>query len=224
MVSFDDATRVRIANAVTVAEATTDAEIVPVVARASDRYHDVALHWIVLGMLLALAIVAAVPEPIVAALERIRGGWDQGLPTGWLVSALIVLVAIVFLVLRLMSTPLSVRMALTPGGTKARRVRRRAVLLFRTGIEMRTASRTGVLLYLSLAERRAEIVTDAAVLAKVPAEAWGHAMHALIDALRDDRAGDGMVAAIGQVGAVLAEHFPHTGDDPNELPDRLIEL
>lgn len=224
MVNFDDATRARIAAAVTAAEATTDAEIVPVVARESDRYHDVALHWIVLGMLLALAIVAAAPEPFVAALERIRGGWDQGLPIGWLVSGLICLIALVFLILRLVTTPLSVRMALTPGGTKARRVRRRAVLLFRTGIEMRTASRTGVLLYLSLAERRAEIVTDAAVLAKVPPEAWGHAMHALIDALRDDRAGDGMVAAIGQVGAVLAEHFPHTGDDPNELPDRLIEL
>jgi putative membrane protein len=33
-----------------------------------------------------------------------------------------------------------------------------------------------------------------------------------------------MVAAIVAIGEVLAAHFPRTGTDPNELPDRLIEL
>jgi putative membrane protein len=49
-------------------------------------------------------------------------------------------------------------------------------------------------------------------------------MAALIVAIKDGRAGDGLVDAIGAIGAVLAQHFPHTGTDPNELPDRLIEL
>jgi putative membrane protein len=42
--------------------------------------------------------------------------------------------------------------------------------------------------------------------------------------MRDNRPGDGMAAAIDRIGAVLAHHFPRTGTDPNELPDRLIEL
>jgi putative membrane protein len=33
-----------------------------------------------------------------------------------------------------------------------------------------------------------------------------------------------MIAAVEQVGVVLAEHFPRAEDDINELPDRLIEL
>lgn len=49
-------------------------------------------------------------------------------------------------------------------------------------------------------------------------------MAALVDGLRAGRAGDGMVAAIERIGQVLARHFPHTGTDPNELSDRLIEL
>ena len=77
---------------------------------------------------------------------------------------------------------------------------------------------------LSLAERRAEIVADRAILSRVEPAEWGAAMAALVDAVRDDRAGDGMVAAIERIGQVLARHFPHTGTDPNELPDRLIEL
>jgi putative membrane protein len=116
------------------------------------------------------------------------------------------------------------RMALTPRATKARRVRRRAVAYFKVGAERRTASRSGVLLYLSLAEHRAEIIADSAVHAKVPPELWGEAMAALVDAVRAGRPGEGMAAAVTAISVVLAEHFPRTGADPNELPDRLIEL
>ena len=97
-------------------------------------------------------------------------------------------------------------------------------MLFRAGTEQRTLSKTGVLLYLSLAERQAEIVADAAIHAKAPQEVWGEAMAALVAAMRDGRPGDGIAAAIDRIGAVLATHFPYSGSDPNEMPDRLIEL
>ena len=42
--------------------------------------------------------------------------------------------------------------------------------------------------------------------------------------MREGRPGDGIVAAIERVGAVLAEHFPRSADDKNEIPDKLIEL
>ena len=103
-------------------------------------------------------------------------------------------------------------------------MRARALMLFRAGTEQRTLSKTGVLLYLSLAERRAEIVADAAIHSLAPQEQWGEAMAALIEALKDGRPGDGIAAAIERIGAVLAEHFPRTGSDPNEMPDRLIQL
>ena len=224
MVSLTDADRAAVAGAVTAAEATTDAEIVPIVAAQSDAYHDAAVHWVTIGLFLLLAIMAFDPRPFLSLLDRVYGGWGDGWSMGALFSGVLIALAVVYLILHYATKPLAVRMALTPAGTKTRRVRARAVLLFRTAIEARTATRTGVLLYLSLAERRAEIVTDAAVLAKVPAAAWGEAMHALVDALKDGRTADAMVAAIGRVGVVLAEHFPHTGTDPNELPDRLIEL
>jgi putative membrane protein len=42
--------------------------------------------------------------------------------------------------------------------------------------------------------------------------------------VRDGRIADGMIAAVGQVGAILAAHLPRADNDKNELPDRLIEL
>jgi putative membrane protein len=58
----------------------------------------------------------------------------------------------------------------------------------------------------------------------VPQEIWGEAMAALVAAVRDGRPGDGMAEAVRQIGLVLAEHFPKSRADTNELPDRLIEL
>lgn len=214
----------RIAAAVTAAEALTDAEIVPVIAASSDAYHDVSLQWSVLAMVAALATVAAIPAPFLTLLQHIHGGWNETPSAGESVTALMALAIAVYLLARLITARPAIRMALTPKRTRARRVRRRAVLLFRASIEARTATRTGTLLYVSRAEHRAELVADAAILAKVAPEAWGDAMAALIEGLRDDRPADAMVAAIERIGMVLAEHFPHSGTDPNELPDRLIEL
>jgi putative membrane protein len=49
-------------------------------------------------------------------------------------------------------------------------------------------------------------------------------MAAMLVEIRAGRLADGMIAAVGEVGKVLAEHFPRADDDTNELPDRLIEV
>jgi len=49
-------------------------------------------------------------------------------------------------------------------------------------------------------------------------------MEALLDEVKAGRVADGIVAAVDRVGGVLAEHFPKSRDNPNEIPDKLIEL
>ena len=71
---------------------------------------------------------------------------------------------------------------------------------------------------------RAEIVADEAILKITDDHTWGEAMHSLIEQVRQGRPGDGIVAAIERVGTVLAEHFPRSAGDINEIPDKLIEL
>ena len=107
---------------------------------------------------------------------------------------------------------------------KTQRTFARAVSLFKVGAERRTHGRTGVLIYLSMREHRAQIIADEAIASKVTPETWGEAMAAMLVEIKQGRCADGMIAAVEQVGAVLAEHFPRAEDDTNELPDRLIEL
>lgn len=214
----------RVTAAVAAAEAATDGEIVTVVARQSDAYHDAALHWAVLVMLLVLALLASVPGAAEWLHALIADPWEGPPSPASLYAIALVLVTVAFLIARLVFAWLPLRLALTPGATKARRVRRRALTLFRAVAERRTRGRTGVLLYLSLAEHRAEIIADAAIHDRVAPERWGEAMAALIVAVKDGRPGDGMAEAVTRIGAVLAEQFPRSDQDFNELPDRLIEL
>ncbi len=210
--------------AVTRAEALSDGEIVTAVAARSDAYHDVALHWATLAMLGVLALLAwrpALAYPLVALFAE---PWNPVTPTGALLMSALVLEALVFLLVRALFAVPAVRLALTPGATKARRVRRRALELFRVGTEQRTRASTGVLLYLSLAERRAEIIAEPGIHARVAPEEWGEAMATLLGEVRHGRPGAGMAAAVERIGAVLAQHFPRSADDTNELPDRVIEL
>ncbi|MCW3834577.1 TPM domain-containing protein [Sphingomonas canadensis] len=211
--------------AVAAAEETTDGEIVTIVAGRSDSYHDVGLHYAIGAMLLLIVAAAVFPGLIDMKLAWFGGGWhseESVLPTALFLLA--IGQTIVFLIVRYGLAWMPLRMLLTPGATKTRRVRRRALQFFRTSAEKRTVGRVGVLLYLSLREHRAEIIADEAIHSKVAPERWGEAMAALIDQVRAGDPAAGMAEAVTMMGSILAEHFPKTGDDINELPDRLIEL
>lgn len=215
---------VRISAAVAAGEAASDGEISTMVARQSDDYAEWAMLLAALFGFLAPALVASDSAGFDALLVAISGGWNSGYTTGEIIAVTIVLQialsALAWLALRWM--PL--RLFLTPPGLKRARVRAAAIRVFRVGIEARTRAATGVLIYLSLAEHRAEILGDAAITAKVGPEEWVETMAALLTEVKAGRPGDGIVAAVGLTGALLTQHFPRSHDDQNEMPDRLIEL
>jgi putative membrane protein len=87
-----------------------------------------------------------------------------------------------------------------------------------------TQARTGVLIFVSLAERYAAIIADQGINAKVDQSEWDTAMADLVAAIRDRRLADGLIAAIGRCGAILARHFPPGRANPDEIPNRVVEI
>jgi putative membrane protein len=210
--------------AVAEAERRTDGEIVTIVADRSDAYHDVGLHYAVAAMLMLAALFALFPALLQYKLDWFYDGWTTGSELAPAVFLLLIGQAVVFLIVRYALAWPPLRMLATPGLTKSRRVRRRALQFFKSSAEKRTQGRVGILLYLSLAEHRAEIIADEAIHRLVPPERWGDAMAALLAKLRVGDPGGGMSDAVTGIAHILAEHFPKTDTDVNELPDRLIEL
>ena len=221
---FTDADRKTVSAAIAAAEANSNGEIVAVATPLSDPYHDVALHWALVPLFAVLAWAAWRPTALVWWYDFLFGGWQPDPTLGQLFTLLMVFAALKFTVALLILKWMPLRLALTPGATKHRRVRRRAVTVFRAAAEKRTVGRTGILIYLSMGERRAEIVADEAILKVTDDHTWGEAMAALLEHVREGRPGEGICAAIERVGGVLAEHFPRSEGDINEIPDKLIEL
>lgn len=224
VIQFSEADRAKVSAAITAAEATSDGEIVAVTTPLSDSYHDVALHWALVPLFAVLAWAAWRPTALAWWYRFLLGGWQPEPSMGELLTLLLFFAALKFTVALLVLKWMPLRLALTPGATKHRRVRRRAVTIFKAAAERRTENRAGILIYLSMGERRAEIVADEAITKVTTPETWGEAMAILLADVRDGRPGDGICAAIQQIGIVLAEHFPKTAENPNEIPDKLIEL
>lgn len=221
---LSEADHLLVTDAVAKAERHSDGEIVTIVTDRSDAYHDVALHYAVLAMLLVPALIALAPPAWIDGAAAMMLGWNPELTLSEAMLALFALLAGAFLIVRLILAYMPLRLALTPGATKSRRVQRRALALFRVGCERKTTGRTGILLYVSLGEHRAEIIADAAIHTRVDPDLWGEAMAVLIDEIRAGRPGIGMAKAVERIGAVLAQCLPKSEADPNQLCDRLIEL
>jgi putative membrane protein len=215
--------RDRVAAAVAAAELKSDGEIVTIIAPRSDSYNDIAWLWSIVVMFLALAVYAGWPDFYRGLIEHLLG-WRAPTSARGLLALVFVALAGKLFGTRLILLYRPLLRALVLPHTKAHRVRARAIDLFRVAVESRTRGKTGVLLYLSLAERRAEIVADEAIHGRVAPEEWGEAMAALIGHVREGRPGEGMAAAVERIGTVLAAHFPRSPDDSDELPDRLILL
>ncbi|MGD9665007.1 MAG: TPM domain-containing protein [Novosphingobium sp.] len=214
----------RISAAVSAAEEGTTGEIVTILAEQSDDYHDVALVWAGAAAVIALTVIALLPDFYLGLFSALLGQWNVGwtAPHALVLAALVAALKFGSVWLIMLWRPL--RLFLTPPPVKHARVRNRAIAAFRIGADRRTQGRTGILIYLSMAEHRAEIVADEAIASRIAPEAWGDAMAAMLADLKAGRTADGMIAAIGQIGAILAEHLPGDADNTNELPDRLIEV
>ena len=221
---LSEADHARVTAAVAAAEAQTAGEIVTVVADRSDGYSDIALAWSALAAFTALVVLALLPDFALGKVDWLLDNWAHE----WTAREIFTLAAVVgiakFLGVWLVQLwpPLKFWLVLPP--IKTQRTLQRAVSLFKVGAERRTHGRTGILIYLSMREHRAQIIADEAIASKVSPETWGEAMAAMLVHIKEGRCADGMIAAVEQVGAVLAEHFPRAEDDTNELPDRLIEL
>ena len=222
--AMTDEERASVSAAVSAVEKRTAGEVVTIVSEQSDDYAEIALLWSAFVAFLALAALTLFPDFYLGIYDRLTGGWvQQWQPRGIFAVALIVAV-LKFAGMWLLQLWRPLRLFLVPGPIKHHRVRSRAIMCFKVGAERRTHGRTGILIYLSMAEHRAEIVADEAIATKVAPEVWGEAMVAMLAHIREGRVAEGMVAAIGKVGEVLTEHFPLGEGDTNELPDRLIEV
>lgn len=200
----------RIAAAIRAAEAETSGEIVCVLARSSDDYFFPAAFTLTVGAMLASLAAGLWIDQIWHTLRFWQFVAVQ-------ITAGAALLALIWLVPGL-------RIHFVPRRLRYLRAHRNAVSQFLATNIHATEGRTGVLVFLSLAERYAEVVADAGINARVPQESWNAIVAHLVAHAAKGEIAEGFEHAVAEAGALLAAAFPRGAEDGNELEDRLVEL
>jgi putative membrane protein len=199
-----DADRARIVEAIRVAETRTSGEIYCVFTRACSAYRVFPIAW-------AAAVALLVPLPLIYL-------------TAWPALVIYALQLLSFLAALYVLSHDAVRYRIVPRQVKTARAHQEALRQFAAHGLQHTELRTGVLIFVSVAERYAEIVADAGIARKVSSSVWDDAVSSLTSQIAAGRAADGFVATIEKCADVLAAHFPPGAINRNELPNAIVEL
>jgi putative membrane protein len=211
-----------IEQAVRNAENRTATEIVPVLATASGRYdrpEDVVGLWLAgIGIVVTWFLLPTVEQPDATGDW---GGWP-----GW-ANLLILLVVLVvgFVVGAIVGSKISwLRRLFTPRQEMVDEVADHAATVFATRGIYRTAGATGLLLYVSLYERRAVVLGDERVLETVGQPFLDELRDAMVSKLRAGDLAAAYTSTIDKAADRLADALPVADDDRDELPGELVIL
>jgi putative membrane protein len=200
---FTEADAERIARAVRAAEQKTSGEIVPVVVDASDHYTHVNFIGATIGQILFVGVgYLFVPE---CALWQLFLFQAVGYVTGYLACRYVQ----------------AIKRLLISDATSEACVYERALRAFYQHELYRTRDRTGILVFVSLLERRVQILADSGINARVAPGTWDGVVGIIVESIRKGDLCQGLCDAVGRCGEILAQEFPRKADDTDELDNRL---
>ena len=169
-------------------------------AHSSSEYTYVPILW-------ASVLALAAPWPLIEF-------------TQWSVQRIFVLQLVVFILAGFLFSWMPLRVALVPRPIQRVRAHRAALEQFVVRRVAHTRNRSGILIFVSMAEHYARVIADEGIAQKVHQAEWQAAINSLTEHIRNGRIAAGFVAAIERCGAILAAYAPPDGS-ANELPDRL---
>jgi len=181
--------RTRIHEAVAVTERRTSAVFALVIVPVSDRYALFPAVWAAVLALLATGVVALL--------------WPAlGIRIGFVIDAA------VFASLLLALDWLPLRLRIAPASVKHSQARRLAHREFAVRIAGASHHRNGVLFFVSLGERYAEVIADRDIHSRVASDTWDRLVADFIAAVKAGRLAQGFIAAVETCGDILETHYP----------------
>lgn len=201
---FSESEKDKISNLVKKAERETSGEIAVMLVDRSDRYRETEI----LGALLLSALIALV---VAVSLHHV---------TIW--SYIPAVIMLWFPAHYFMRRFPRFKLVLAGKQRIEEAVRERAIRAFFEKHLYRTREETGILIFISIMERKVWILGDRGINERIDPQVWRALARELAGNIREDHAFDGLCTVIEKLGAVLEDHFPRAADDANELPDEVI--
>ncbi len=200
----------RIAAAVKEAETRTAGEIVPFVVGRSDLYEEAVWRG---AFLLSFATLFV--------FVFFRNFTDVWMPVTFSEAAMITLLAGGVGAALVAFVP-ALKRLMAGKSLMDQRIADRAAHAFISEEVFNTRDRSGIMIFLSLLERRVQVVGDSGINAKVDQEEWNDVVKRIVQGMKNGKPADGLIDAIKKCGELLEKRGVEIRpDDTNELPDAL---
>ena len=207
---LSEAEKTNISNAVAQLEKNTTGELVPMIVSTSGSY----VEYSIIG-----ALALAMPTAVIKAYF-INWWYYYQIDTLLLFFVFFLpLFILFFLILNYM--PCFQRL-FVPKKVMDEEVRESAAYAFFTNGLHKTKNASGVLLYISVFEKRVWILADNGINSRIPEGTWDSIVAELTAGLKEKQHGKVIVTAVNKIGDILTAHFPSDGDSTNELPDLIV--
>ncbi len=222
----------RINAAIARAEETTSGEITCVIKAKALDYGETPLGWAAASALILPLLLTGMNmlphEWLAPVVDKVLGWyaldadghfamWEIGLSYAFL--QLIVFAAVYTLI-----NYTGLKLTLTPKRTRARKVHEKAMEQFYArGLHL-TKGRTGVMIFCALEEHFVEVIADEGIYTRTDKSLWNETVATLLTHIKGGDLTGGFEAAVAACGAALSQHYPPDAENPNELPDVLIEI
>jgi putative membrane protein len=210
----------RVAEAVAAAEMRTGGEIATAIIPESDDYGYQELLFALIVGAIAWTVTLATQAPLTVLMDRLFWSWQP-----WMLAALQGAIAMeVGLVAYWLAQVPAVDRLIVSRARMAEAVARRARRHFVEAAVYGTVDRTGILLFVSVLERRVELIADRGINEQVQPETWSSIVAELTAGIRAGKTANALVAAVEACGNVLDGRVARRRDDTNELPNRPTQL
>ena len=204
-----------IKEAVKKAESKTSGEIVTAIIKESSDYAFFELLASLVGGFIYYSLCLIFYSEISTWLNRLFWTFNPIYPTLFIGISTVLVIGILYLLANIEG----VDRLIVPRSVISKKVNRRALLFFGESGLFNTKDRTGVLIFISMREKRVELIADSGINDKVDQTAWTNIVENLIAKLKERQMVEGIVDAITACGYMLVEHFPIEPNDENELSD-----
>lgn len=197
-------------DAVHKAELRTSGEIVPMIVSQSDSYPLAKIRG---SFLFALPVALLLTAPVAGMF------WLE--PTNMWIFLTLLLPLFWGGTLVIHFFP-GIKRYLLSGEDMEAEVQETALAAFFTERLYKTRDANGILIFISLLERKAWVIADSGISNRIAHERWQDAVSVITNGIREKRQCQALCQAIGMIGEILEKEFPIGADDHNELHDLII--
>jgi len=205
----------KISFAVKNAESKTSGEIATAIIKES---YDYAIYELMFAVICGL-IYFVIMMFFVGSIEQYLEGrfWDY--TVHYLVMFYGFSTFIIITIFYFIANISSIDRLIVPNKIRNAKVKERATRYFMESGVYNTKDRTGILIFISIMERRVELLADSGINEKIPKQKWQKIVDNIIKGIKKRDITYHLTDSINECGELLKSHFPIQTDDKNELSD-----